>query len=158
MSTAIAIGASTLQLPDPGENYSLPLINNNNTAIAAEVNADNVKIKTALKVLGIHGTSATWGTMPTLTSDLKVIFGSQPLTTDASGYVGVDMPSSFANGYIVVSMSNGDIAAQANINVTLSTGVFSNLANRFYVGVKVANTGAALSSGTFRLGYLAIGW
>lgn len=41
MSTAIAIGASTLQLPDPGESYSLALLNTNNTNIAAEVNLLN---------------------------------------------------------------------------------------------------------------------
>jgi len=38
MSTAIAIGSSTLTLPIPGENYDLAITNGNNTAIATEVN------------------------------------------------------------------------------------------------------------------------
>jgi hypothetical protein len=41
VSTAIAIGASTLQLPDPGESYSLPLLNQNFTNIANEQNNSN---------------------------------------------------------------------------------------------------------------------
>jgi hypothetical protein len=38
MSTAKAIGASNLQLPDPAENYSLPTLNTNFSTIADEVN------------------------------------------------------------------------------------------------------------------------
>jgi hypothetical protein len=41
LSTAIAIGNSTLVLPIPGENYDLNVINANNTAIANEVNNIN---------------------------------------------------------------------------------------------------------------------
>lgn len=41
MSTAIAIGNSTLTLPIPGENYDLNITNANNSAIAAEVNNIN---------------------------------------------------------------------------------------------------------------------
>jgi hypothetical protein len=43
MSTAIAIGSKTLQLPDDGESYSLPLMNQNNQNIADEVNAANTR-------------------------------------------------------------------------------------------------------------------
>lgn len=39
MSTAIAIGASTLQLPDPGESYSLPTLNQNFQNVANEQNS-----------------------------------------------------------------------------------------------------------------------
>lgn len=57
MSTAIPIGASTLQLPDPGENYSLSLINNNSTAIATEINAIFAKYPKGLIAEKVDNTS-----------------------------------------------------------------------------------------------------
>lgn len=56
MSTAIAIGASTLQLPDPGESYSLPLINQNNTNVAAEVN----KLVANVTFVSVITTDTNW--------------------------------------------------------------------------------------------------
>lgn len=140
------------------EQYSLATTNNNLDKIDAEAVSNEALIKTAMKIIGVHGASATFGTIPVVaTSSFKVNFGSTPLTTDASGYVAVDMPTAFSNGYIVVAMMNGDVQAQANANFALSTGIFTNTASRFYVRVITANTGAALVSGTLRLNYIVIG-
>lgn len=68
MSTAKAIGNSTLQLPDAAENYSLPTLVADLTAIANEVNAEiaaRVMIKHAEYVSTIlTGAGAQWDIGP----------------------------------------------------------------------------------------------
>jgi hypothetical protein len=57
MSTAKAIGASNLQLPDPAENYSLPTLNTNFSTIADEVNknVDGLGTPIASKIASGNG-------------------------------------------------------------------------------------------------------
>lgn len=114
-------------------------------------------LKLALQAIGIHGANASFGTVPTLLSDLKVQFGSAPFTTDASGYMGVDMPAAFTSGYFVISMINGDGNANSNIMYQLTTGIFTNTASRFYVRAIRADSGVAIGSQTMRLNYIVIG-
>lgn len=144
--------------PTTVEQFSLATLNNNMDIIDSNASSVATSIKAALKLIGASGTGATWGTPPTATSDIKVNIGSAPFTTDASGYIGVDMATAFPNGYIVFALTNGDHAAAANIIFSMSTGIFTNTATRFYIRALVANTGAAYGSGGCRVNYIAIGW
>ena len=79
MSTAIAIGASTLQLPDPGESYSLSLINTNNTNIATEVNKLQKNDKVLIFTSGAFAWSSAYAPWDagTLSVDASTIASSQ---------------------------------------------------------------------------------
>lgn len=144
--------------PATGETYDVALLDTNYDKIDAQMFVEATAIKTALKAIGVSSTGIAWGSYPPLTSDFKVVIGSNVASTDASGYSGIDMPVSFSNGYFVIGLANGDVAAQPNVTFGMSTGIFTNLASRFYIRVMTANTGAALPSSSARVNYIAIGW
>lgn len=146
-----------------GEVYDVNLTNNNLDKLDTALHNTDVRVKTASKVIGWGSANTTWGNNPQAaltagTADMDRIPGSIVVTTDASGYAAIDLPTSFLNGYYVVSLLNGDTIAQANITISLSTGVFTNTSSRFYVRVVTANTGTALASGTCRINYSVEGW
>lgn len=145
--------------PATGETYDVNLLDTNYDKIDTQMFVEATAIKKATKILGWDGASATWGSAATpSTSDMDIVVGSQAVTTDSSGYVGINLSGTFPNGFYVVALINGDVAAQLNINCALSTGIFTNTASRFYIRVITANTGASLNSATLRLNYVVIGW
>lgn len=152
MSTAISLGSTTLQLPDPGESYSLPLLNQNFTNIA-----NDSKRRTQSVYDPTGGT--TWGSIPAdaTTAAYKILPCSAVGTTDANGYYGVPMPLSFPNGYIVVSCLNGDDWARPSLYFNISTNIFTNTANKFYVRA-VQNGSTPLNAGIMRINFLVVGW
>ena len=139
--------------PAPLENFSRATYNNNLDLIDANANAAAPRLQSASKLGGIQGNNVTWGTAFSTASDMKFYIGSVVLTTDASGYIAVDFPTGFLTGYIVNYLLNGDVAAQSNINIALSTGIFTNTSSRFYIRVMLAHTNAPLVSCTFRVNF-----
>lgn len=149
-----------LILPSAGEPYDVGITNANNIETDKQIKLNSNRAKKAPAVSGWAGNGSTWGVSADAvlnTADFKLLPGTYVGSTDASGYVGIDMPYTFPNGYYVVSMVNGDVIALNGVVFALSTGIFTNLANRFYI--KLSNgSGVAFSNISFRMNYLVVGW
>lgn len=151
-----------LMKADEGEKYDVNLTNTNLTTIDAQMKINADKIKKAPKVIGWAGNGSTFGAsahtaIAAGTADMLWLPGSVSITTDAQGYSGIDLPSPFPNGYYVVSLTNGDNAAQGNIGIHVSTGIFTNTLSRFYVRVINNGTGVPIV-GQVRVNFLCVGW
>lgn len=143
-----------LTKPAGTEQFNLATYNNNLDIVDTDSTNQATDIKKAPKILGVTS-GVTWGTSPTTSSDIRYVSGTGAFTTDASGYIGVDMPASFPNGYMVVGMVNGDDPARPAATFHISTGVFTNTASRFYVRVYQGTT--IVASSLVRLNYFVVG-
>lgn len=135
---------------------SFPASNPDVADITARLNA--LEALATPVVVGMSG--ATWGTSLTPAQipgkDFKTLAETAVVTTDASGYAAVVIPYTFANGDIVTSMVNGDDWARPAATYHISTNLFTNTNNKFYIRV-YQGTNPVLN-GTCRLNYSVTGW
>lgn len=123
---------------------------------AALATIDNVP---SLEVVSFSGT--TWGASLTSAQlagkNFKFMSESAVVTTDANGYVGITMPYTFPNGYLISGVINGDDWARPNVTYMISTNIFTNTANKFYVRA-LQNGGTPVNASVVRINYTVTGW
>lgn len=84
--------------------------------------------------------------------------GSVVVTTDQSGYQGINFPSAFPNGILSIQVSNGDTSASGRNKIVGVAGTpFNNTLGTFFVSV-VNPDGTAAAGMGIRVEYIAVGW
>lgn len=137
------------------EQFNLATYNNNLDL------ADNAYLRAMIApaIMGWDAGATTWGAAPTnvATTNFKMLAASGVVTTDANGYAAITMPYAFPNGYLVVGGINGDDWARPSVYYNISTNIFTNTNNKFYIRA-IQNGNTPLNGGVLRFSYTVVGW